>query len=136
MLARTVWGEARGEGLLGMAAVAWVVVNRVVAARKDRAKFFWWGDTVQRVCLAPAQFSCWLATDPNLEKLKAAHLGQGSFQRALAMSCLVVAGDVADPTNAATHYYADSIPAPSWTSGMAPRAYIGAHYFFREASWS
>ena len=29
VLARTLWGEARGEGLAGMVAVAWTIRNRV-----------------------------------------------------------------------------------------------------------
>ena len=135
-MARTVWGEARGEELLGQAAVAWTIINRVRAARKDRAHFGWWGDAVADVCLAPSQFSCWLKTDPNLEKLRAAHIGQPSFARAFGICALVVAGDVADPTNGSTHYYADSIPPPAWTVVMQPRARIGAHSFFREPSWS
>jgi spore germination cell wall hydrolase CwlJ-like protein len=135
-LARTVWGEARGEHLLGQVAVAWVVTNRVIVARKDRAKFLWWGDRLQAVCLAPNQFSAWLPTDPNFEQLKATHLGVASFERAYGLAALVIGGSIADPTNGSTHYFADSIPAPSWTHAMDPRAKIGAHNFFREPSWS
>lgn len=136
MLARTVWGESRGEPLLGQAAVAWTVINRVRAAKADPGHFGWWGNSVQRVCLAPNQFSCWLPEDPNHDKLKAAHIGQPSFARAFGIACLVVAGDIADPTSESTHYYAATIPAPAWTRGMSPRATIGNHFFFREPSWS
>jgi spore germination cell wall hydrolase CwlJ-like protein len=135
-LARTIWGESRGEPIMGQAGVAWVVMNRVRAAHADKAHFGWWGDSVQRVCLSPSQFSCWLFSDPNLDKMKAAHIGQASFARAFGIACLVVAGDIADPTADSTHYYAATIPAPKWTEGMSPRATIGNHHFFREPSWS
>ena len=44
LLARTIWGEARGEGQTGMQAVANVIMNRV-------KKGGWWGATVQDVVL-------------------------------------------------------------------------------------
>lgn len=134
-LARTVWGEARGEALIGQAAVAWVVVNRVIAGRKDKGKFGWWGDTVHDVCLAHAQFSCWLKTDPNFQGLASAHR-DAAYPRAHGIAALVLAGDVPDPTHGATHYFAVAIPPPAWTVVIQPLARIGAHAFFREPSWS
>lgn len=136
VMARTIWGESRGEPLLGQVAVGWIIVNRVLAAAKDKAHFGWWGTTVPTVCLAKAQFSCWLPDDPNASKLRAATLQQTSFQRAFGVACLVLSGDIADPTDGATHYFADSIAAPSWTFTMQPKAKIGAHSFYREPSWS
>ncbi|RYE62086.1 MAG: cell wall hydrolase, partial [Oxalobacteraceae bacterium] len=61
VLARTVWGEARGEGINGMVAVAWTIRNRVEDA-KDRS---WWGEGYSGVCQRPYQFSCWNSNDPN-----------------------------------------------------------------------
>lgn len=58
ILARTIYGEARGEPWEGKIAVAWVVRNRA-----ERGG--WWGDTIREVCLKPWQFSCWNETDPN-----------------------------------------------------------------------
>ena len=52
-LARTVYGEARGESDQGRAAVAHVVLNRF---RSD--KWFSAG-TIEAVCRKPSQFSCW-----------------------------------------------------------------------------
>ena len=40
LLARTIWGEARGDGYTGMKAVANVIMNRV-------QKGSWYGKTVQ-----------------------------------------------------------------------------------------
>ena len=50
IFAKTLYGEARGEGLKGIEAVACVIVNRL-------KKPCWWGHTIQEVCLKPAQFS-------------------------------------------------------------------------------
>ena len=61
VLARTLYGEARGEGLPGIEAVACVILNRVAFA-KARGRY-WWGNTVSQVCLKPGQFSCWNAGD-------------------------------------------------------------------------
>src|SRR3546814_13540556 len=63
VLARTVWGEARGESVRGMEAVASVVVNRV--RRAIARGGYWWGNDVVGVCLRPCQFSCWADGDPN-----------------------------------------------------------------------
>ena len=63
ILARTIYGEARGESISGMEAVASVVLNRVAFA--NRRGRFWWGNSIAEVCRAPKQFSCWNRNDPN-----------------------------------------------------------------------
>ncbi|MES2252810.1 MAG: cell wall hydrolase, partial [Pseudomonadota bacterium] len=68
ILARTIYGEARGEygrvdgGLAALIAVGNVIVNRTQQQT-------WFGRTVRDVCLKPYQFSCWNRNDPNLPKL-------------------------------------------------------------------
>ena len=42
-----------------------------------------------------------------------------------------MAGEIADPTGGADHYYADYIAAPKWARGRTPTARIGRHLFFR-----
>lgn len=79
ILARTLWGEARGEGVIGMEAVAWVVLNRRTVARQEARrqiqrfghlrKRYWWGDTILKICRKPYQFSCWNMDDPNMAKM-------------------------------------------------------------------
>lgn len=44
VLARTLWGEARGEGSTGMEAVASVILNRVEVAK--RRGHYWWGNKI------------------------------------------------------------------------------------------
>ena len=61
ILARTLFGEARGEGLVGQIAVAWTIRNRV----EDGKAKSWWGEGYAGVCLKPYQFSCWNQNDLN-----------------------------------------------------------------------
>ena len=56
-LARTLYGEARGEPREGIEAVANVILNRVLSNR--------YPNTIAKVCLQRLQFSCWNDNDPN-----------------------------------------------------------------------
>ena len=58
IMAKTIWGEARGEGRYGQVAVAWVIRNRA-----ERGG--WFGNTIREVCLKDQQFSCWNNNDCN-----------------------------------------------------------------------
>ena len=126
IMARTVWGEARGEGEPGMVAVAWVIKNR-------SAKPGWWGDDVESVCRKPYQFSCWLAADPNSSKCAAVTPGDPYFAEALRISAAVLGGSIPDPTDGATSYCVTTLaPRIAWTAGKTPSAVIGHQTFYRE----
>lgn len=128
-IARTVWGEARGEPWIGMVAVAWVIRNR--AARPS-----WWGRDYETVCRAPRQFSCWDDTPAIFDQTPR------SMPIPYAAACAVALGDEPDPTDGATHYH--SIRRPSWARQWPPSwaasqtatsltetARIGGHVFYR-----
>ncbi len=134
-LARTMWGEARGEpdAELAMAAVAHVVLNRV-------ARQTYWGRSVETVCRKPFQFSCWNVNDPNLARLVAV----GPDDARYALACRLAAGLLAqekedprkraadDPTKGATHYHTRRLmPPPRWARGHEPCERIGSHLFYR-----
>lgn len=123
-LARTIWGEARGEGRPGMQAVASVILNR--AARPG-----WWGRGIAEICLKPAQFSCWLAADPNRHKLDAVGADDAAFATAREIAALALAGRLADYTFGATHYHAVDT-APAWARGHVPCVVIGRHAFYND----
>lgn len=123
-VARTLWGEARNQGLDGMAAVANVIANRVASPG-------WWGSGWAGVCRKRYQFSCWLDDDPNLPRLLSVTEKDGVFRDAVMLAKAVIAGELRDRTKGATHYHADSIPAPKWAKGEKPTVVIGAHRFFR-----
>ncbi|HUO37637.1 MAG TPA: cell wall hydrolase [Mycobacterium sp.] len=124
VLARTVWGEARGEGQAGMEAVACVIRNRALNRR-------WWGNDIPSVCKHPFQFSCWNANDPNLPKLQSVGPSDPAFATALSVARTAATGQLPDPTAGADSYFADSIPAPSWASRAKFTRQIGHHRFYR-----
>lgn len=132
-LARTLWGEARGEPLDGQIAVAWVIRNRaqrpafagVLAGRAG---------AVMHCCLAPWQFSCWNDSDPNRAKLLVLREDQCRGQMGVASN--VLDGLVADPTGGADHYHTIARPAwatpwpPDWAATMPETARFGGHVFY------
>lgn len=121
VLARTLWGEARGEGARGMEAVASVIMNRVRSPR--------FPGTVEGVCKQPWQFSSWNANDPNLPALLAVTASDANFKRALSIAERAVNGRLVDPTRGALHYYANWIAEPAWARGATVTARIGQHIF-------
>tara|TARA_A100000171_G_C2130283_1_gene146212 strand:+ start:189 stop:629 length:441 start_codon:yes stop_codon:yes gene_type:complete len=133
ILARTIYGEARGEfsrpegGVGALIGVANVVMNRV---RKQS----WFGKTIKEVCQKPYQFSCWNESDPNRPLLLSVTPENYIFRQ-----CLEVARNVAqktwpDLTKGSDHYYAIWLPrSPVWALGKKPVAKIGSHIFYRLA---
>ncbi|MCL2672921.1 MAG: cell wall hydrolase [Alphaproteobacteria bacterium] len=121
ILARTIFGEARGEGGVGMAAVASVVLNRV-------AKGGWWGGTIREACLKAGQFLCWNACDPNRPIILSVTAANPVFHRALLIAERAVQGAFWDKTRGATRYHRDAL-TPPWAKGKIPCLRIG-HYLF------
>ncbi len=133
-LARSIWGEARGESEEGQLAVGWVIRNRVSAAqafiaRTGRAHPLFGDGTLVGACRAPRQFSAWNPGDANAAKLREVGFGDAAYCRAFAVAAQVWGGLVADPTDGATHYHRSDIE-PVWAKSMQPRALIGAHMFY------
>lgn len=126
ILARTLWGEARGEPVRGIEAVAAVVMNRVRHGG-------WWGDTVETVCRKPMQFSCWNPDDPNRAKLDQVTEADRIFRICVRIARRAIGGSLADPTNGATHYHARFVH-PLWARGRAPSAEIGNHVFYADVA--
>jgi len=133
VLARTLWGEARGEGAVGMEAVARVIINRLREHYRGCS-------TVTEVCLDPAQFSCWNEDDPNRAQMLRLDTTStdDDFQGALGVAAAALTwdsldGKVADRTLGAKHYVATTLPTalrPSWLLDKAPCAVIGRHEFY------
>ena len=133
VLARTMWGEARGEPdpEAALAAVAQVVLDRV-------ARQTYWGCTVETVCRKPFQFSCWNPLDPNLPQLMTVTRDDARFALACRLADKLLAQNPLqrirdDPTRGATHYHARSLsPRPRWARGHDTCASIGHHMFYRD----
>lgn len=124
VLARTIWGEARGEGYAGMQAVANVIMNRVKRGG-------WYGLTITEVCKKPKQFSCWNANDPNYVKIKNVTTDNNQFLQAVEIARQAVAGTLPDITSGATEYHATNIK-PAWNyAKLEEVGVIGNHKFYR-----
>ncbi|MFU2327722.1 cell wall hydrolase [Pseudomonas sp. NFX98] len=130
ILTRTLWGEARGEGLAGQIAVGWTIRNRVDDGKANS----WWGESYAGVCQRPYQFSCWNKSDPNYAYLSGAKpIPPREFAQAQIAADQVMAGMVQDPTRGATHYYATSMPKPPvWVKGAKETLRLGHHIFFSD----
>jgi len=108
LLARGMFGEARGEELRGIIGVGLVVMNRIKSRRR-------YGDTVRKVLLRAWQFSAFNKNDPNLKKLlNPTKTNRERWKICLQCADLVLSGDVFDYTLGATHYHDVSIKAPWW----------------------
>ena len=107
-LAKTIYGEARGESVETMLAVGWVIRNRLQAKR--------YGSTYKDVVLQPKQFSCWNKGDPNYRVIK------GVIKGTLWEVCIGVAIVVMqsmekhNPVVGVRHYYDKSLDGnpPYW----------------------
>lgn len=136
-LARTLWGEARGESMDGQIAVAWVIRNRATRARFAGRLVGRQGATAH-VCLAPWQFSCWNEGDPNRAKLLV--LREDQCRGEIGVASDVLDGLVADPTNGADHYHTIDPPPwaeawpPDWSTTMRETARFGGHVFYDSRS--
>ena len=125
-LARTIWGEARGESREGKEAVASVILNRL----KKPTRF---GGTIEEVCLKTSQFSCWNDNDPNLPKLKAVDVNDTNFAECLSIAEAAVKGNLADSTVGADHYHTTEV-SPDWSKNKTTCKTIGNHLFYNNIS--
>jgi hypothetical protein len=121
---RTVYGEAGGEGIIGQRAVASVIANR---ARES-------GMTPTDVVLAKGQFEPWSDTEARA-RMESLDANSPEYRQLSDLVRPVLAGQSADPTGGATHFYAPKAQAalgrdaPSWDDGTGQD--IGNHRFFR-----
>lgn len=123
ILARTLWGEARGEGKDGMEAVAATIMERVASPK--------WPDSVAAVCLQPWQFSAWNKNDPNRAKLLTINEANLHYRTALSVAKDAMEGKLSTSVSGANHYFADWINPPSWARSMDFVGKVGKHNFYR-----
>lgn len=125
-LARTLYGEARGEPREGIEAVANVILNRVMSRR--------YPNTVAKVCLQRLQFSCWNDNDPNRKIIAKLMPGDNPvFDMVLGIATRALLGGLPSVVVGALHYHAKQIK-PSWVKNSPAAtlvARIGSHLFWR-----
>ena len=123
-LAKTIYGEARGElykfGIASLITVANVVVNR---KKKNFAK------SIHDVCIAPYQFSCWNKKDPNYLKITSKPEICIVYDKCLEVAENVLSEKWPDLTDGCDHYHERSIK-PYWAVYISPKRIFGSHYFY------
>jgi spore germination cell wall hydrolase CwlJ-like protein len=134
----TIFGEARGEPLLGQIAVGAVIRNRVLASK---------GLTYVQVCTQPQQFSCWTQGGPNTDLVYAVAearllsspppVSESDLRQLRQVAWVAtgtIAGDLVDPTNGAKFYLTkttfDNDPPP-WVFQMIVATSIGRQVFLK-----
>lgn len=132
VLAKTIYGEARGEfnrgegGLASYIAVANVVMNRLT--RPER-----FGGKISTICLRNYQFSCWNKSDPNHAVIRDLAMDANELIKLAHQTAYHVAhGLWPDLTQGSNHYYALSLrELPHWARGQRPQLRIGQHIFYK-----
>lgn len=129
ILARTIYGEARGElrkfGKKSLWAIGHVILNRL--AKKT------YGLSIKEVCLKPYQFSCWNKNDPNAPLINQYTILDGIFSYCEQIAHQLIAfTDFKrdDCTNGATHYHHKSIE-PYWVKSGVQTLSLGNHVFYK-----
>ena len=107
--------EARGQGVKGMQAVTWVVLNRT--------KHPSYPSTPCAVITQPKQFS-WVSNKPPQIKEKDA------YTQAERVVEGVLSGKLKDNTNSSTHFHSARIK-PVWASRLSYTTTIGSHCFYK-----
>ena len=133
LLARMIFGEARGQSYLERIAVGYTAVNRA----KDGKKFN--GSNVREAILKPKQYSCFDENNVNRKKLmEPENEDAKSFYECLKISKKILSGVEKDPTNGATHYFNPKLASPPWADKIKKigRIKIGkglsVHEFYKE----
>lgn len=120
ILAKTIFGEARGEPYEGQVAVACVILNRW------KSKKWFAGKTIAATCLKPYQFSCWNKSDPNAQKI--ASLSYAQYAKYFDA---IKEAEAHDVTNGATHYHVEGLH-PKWAEGKKPCKIFAHHVFYKD----
>jgi N-acetylmuramoyl-L-alanine amidase len=132
ILARTLYGEARGEyfrpdgGISSLIAIGNVIINRLRNPKR-------YGIGIQGVCQKAYQFSCWNRQDPNRVIIEAVSLGDDKvFDLCHSVATKLGEGEWPDLTQGSNHYHAASMRTyPAWAEGVKPQTRIGQHIFYR-----
>lgn len=108
-----LYHEARGEGVLGLSAVASVVMNRATATGKD----------VCDVVYKHKQFS-WTQRPKPMSS-------NDNLHNIFVVAGKALSGKLIDVTQGATHYHATHVK-PKWAKAMRKVVIINNHIFYKE----
>jgi spore germination cell wall hydrolase CwlJ-like protein len=128
ILARTIYGESRGEykktGISAFIAIGNVVMNRL-----NFPQIF--GSSVRKICLKPYQFSCWLVNDPNYSLIKTVETADSLFALCLEVAAGCVEKKYPDLTHGSDHYHPFMDTLPYWALSQKPKIILGHHLFYQ-----
>jgi N-acetylmuramoyl-L-alanine amidase len=129
-LAMNIYHEARGEPLAGQLAVGFSTMNRVADKRYPdtvcdvvhQAKYHGWdmGNPIRNQCQY-SWFCDGLSDNPQDGK---------AMLESVILSQNIIAGNVTDISEGATHYHADYVH-PYWADTLTSVLYIGSHIFYK-----
>ena len=114
-LVRNAYFESRGQGVKGMQAVTWVVLNRT--------KHPSYPSTPCAVIYSPKQFSWWNGKTPHIKE-------KDAYTQAERVVEGVLSGKLKDNTNSSTHFHSARIK-PKWSSRLSYTTTIGSHCFYK-----
>jgi len=127
VVALTILGEARGEGVNGMYAVACIIERRMQESTVNH--------TAAEVCLQPWQFSVWNAGKGKVKKESQLHYLWESkskdYARQLARVVCNKDKDLQHSVIAYANHYHRYDAKPSWTKKVKPVAKVKNHFFFK-----
>ena len=129
IVARTLYAEAEGEGLLGVEAVVSVILNRAAAAKEYPGTV--WGKTPAEVCLRPFQFGCWNPKSASFQRVMHLNPSDPFYRLCRRTAGRALRGFVSDSVNGATHFHRKDV-SPAWARRLIPVAEIGRLLFYRE----
>ena len=130
LIAKTIWGEGRGESYEGKVAIGNVILNRYKISKATK-KSDWWGNTIEQIILHPYQFSCHNHNDPNKAKIAKLTTDDYHYRESLKIARGILSGKIKDNTRGATHYFAYKVVRPRWASSMKKTRRIGNHDFYK-----
>ena len=115
-LSKNAYHEARSDGVKGMQAVTWVVLNRT--------KHPSYPSTPCAVIYSPSQFS-WTRNGT-----KAQVKEKDAYMQAERVVEGILSGKLRDNTNSSTHFHSTRIK-PKWASRLSYTTTIGSHCFYK-----
>lgn len=134
VLARTLWGEAGGEGAEGMEAVALVALNRFRSGK-------WWGGyevrngqkypSLKETCRQKKHFGCWRKDHPRYAKMLAAAEPDKDWRLACQVATRALTGQLTDFTNQA-YFCHPKNSKPKWAEHHSPCYETEGHLFYND----
>jgi len=115
-LIKNAYFESRNQGVKGMQAVTWVVLNRT--------KHPSYPSTPCAVIYAPFQFS-WTKSGAKVQVKE-----KDAYTQAERVVEGVLSGKLKDNTNSSTHFHSARIK-PKWSSRLSYTTTIGSHCFYK-----